>query len=194
MTLSALSCARCAHPIPREDWNRAEPSACPECGAQTHVSAFPAIRGGVQPPPLPAILAQDEASCFYHQQNRATCACDQCGRFVCSLCALQMDEGTLCPNCLESAVRKPQDQFFENRRVMYDSIALAAATWPALLISPVIIGAPVALYLTIRHWRSPRSLVGRSRIRFYLAALFAITEIVLIALVIVVSIVAGSRK
>jgi len=60
---------------------------------------------------------------------------------------------------------------------MYDSIALALATLPVFLFWPVFGTAPVSLFLVIRHWNSPRSIVPRTRIRLYLAALFAVAEI-----------------
>ena len=47
---------------------------------------------------------------------------------------------------------------------------------PALLIWPAIVGAPAALYVIVRRWRAPGSVVPRTRIRFYLAALFALGE------------------
>ena len=67
---------------------------------------------------------------------------------------------------------------------MCDTIALALATFPALLIWPAIIGAPAALYVVIRRWRAPLSILPRTRIRFYLAALFALAELVGIGLLI----------
>lgn len=65
----------------------------------------------------------------------------------------------------------------ETRRTMYDSVALAFATFPALLIWPVVLGAPAALWVVFRRWRSPGSVVPRTRLRFILAALIALAEI-----------------
>ena len=59
---------------------------------------------------------------------------------------------------------------------MYDTIALALATVPALLFWPVIATAPAALWIVVRRWRAPGSIVPRTRIRYYLAALFALAE------------------
>jgi hypothetical protein len=67
---------------------------------------------------------------------------------------------------------------------MYDTIALALATIPAVLIWPVIVGAPAAIFIVFRRWNAPRSILPRTRIRFYLAALFALAEIAGIAFVI----------
>jgi hypothetical protein len=68
---------------------------------------------------------------------------------------------------------------------MHDSIALGLATLPVLLFWPVLITAPMALFWTIRHWNSPRSLVPRTRVRFYFAAFLALGEIGLIVLAVV---------
>ncbi len=54
---------------------------------------------------------------------------------------------------------------------MYDSVALAFAIFPAMMFWGVIFGAPAALWIVFRKWRAPGSIVPRTRIRFYLAAL-----------------------
>ena len=61
---------------------------------------------------------------------------------------------------------------------MYDTVALALATIPAVFLWPVLVTAPAALWVVARRWNAPGSLVSRTRIRFYLAALFALAEIV----------------
>jgi hypothetical protein len=60
---------------------------------------------------------------------------------------------------------------------MYDSIALLLATLPGIIIWPAFFTAPAALYFVIRYWRAPASLVPRTRIRYYLATLFALAEL-----------------
>lgn len=72
----------------------------------------------------------------------------------------------------------------ETSRTMYDSMALALATFPALLIWPALVSAPWTLWVVFRRWRAPSSVVPRTRIRFYLAALIALVEIAGIVLVI----------
>jgi hypothetical protein len=60
---------------------------------------------------------------------------------------------------------------------MYDNMALALATLPALLIWPALIGAPWSLFLVVTRWNAPSSVVPRTKIRFILAALFAVAEL-----------------
>jgi hypothetical protein len=151
--------------------------ACPGCGTRTRVLAFPAI-ARVPVGVAPEVLGGDtEASCFYHWQNRAASSCEECGRFLCRLCELDVDGRRICPGCFGAGVRGRTIQEVETKRTMYDSMALALATLPIFLFWPVFGTAPVSLYLVIRHWNSPRSMVPRTRIRFYLAALFALAEI-----------------
>jgi hypothetical protein len=65
----------------------------------------------------------------------------------------------------------------ENRRALHDSIALAVAVYPIITVWLTIIGAPIAIYLVIRHWNSPISVVRHSRWRFVLALIIALLEI-----------------
>ena len=104
--------------------------------------------------------------------------CDECGRFLCDLCDIELDGKHLCPACFQSGLSSNKLENVETRRTMYDTLALAAATFPALLIWPAIVGAPTALFIVFRRWRTPLSILPRTRIRFYLAALFALLEIV----------------
>ena len=60
---------------------------------------------------------------------------------------------------------------------MYDTIALILATFPAVLFWPAFVGAPWALFLVFRRWNAAGSVVPRTKIRFLLAALFALAEL-----------------
>jgi hypothetical protein len=59
----------------------------------------------------------------------------------------------------------------------YDKIALGLATAPVLFWVVTIFTAPAALYVAIRYWRAPGSLVRRWRPWLYLATILACTEI-----------------
>jgi hypothetical protein len=176
-TATSITCGACSLPVPPEFWNREEGVRCARCLQQIRVAVFPAIermRTGAAPEPL---TVETEASCFYHPQSRAAMPCDECGRFLCSLCELEVDGRHLCPVCFQSGASAQKIQTVDTRRVMYDTSALAMATLPALLFWPVVITAPWALITVFRRWRTPGSVVPRTRIRFYLAALFALAEL-----------------
>ncbi len=175
--MTTLCCGGCSWPIPVESWNREEGVRCPVCGEKIVALVFPAIaraRSGAQPEGL---VSETEASCFYHPGSRAVVPCDECGRFLCSLCEIEIDGRRLCPKCFENSLASNRLEAAETQRTMYDTIALALATFPLLLFWPAIIGAPAALYTVVRRWRAPLSILPRTRIRFYLAALFAAAEL-----------------
>lgn len=177
MAAQPICCGACSWPVPVEFWNRPESVRCPACGVSVRVCAFPAVAGtraGAAPEPL---AADSEASCFYHPESRAAVPCDHCGRFLCHLCDIEVEGRHLCPSCFQSGVAASRIETVETRRVMYDSIALALAVFPALMIWPAVFGAPAALWTVFRRWRSPSSIVPRTRIRFYLAAILALAEI-----------------
>ncbi len=139
---------------------------------------FPAIRG-TRAGDLPeAVAAPTEASCFFHPASRAAVPCDACGRFLCRLCDLEINGRHLCPGCFEKGVATQKLETLETRRTMYDSLALTYATLPFLVFFyPAVVGAPVALYTVLRRWNAPSSVVPRTRIRFFVAALLALAEI-----------------
>ncbi len=81
-----VPCARCSMPLPRWALDAAVKSgaatACPDCGSENTVRAFPAMfadRAAV----TPEAALTGEAACFDHPGKRAVAACRQCGRFVC---------------------------------------------------------------------------------------------------------------
>lgn len=173
MAAKAIACASCSRPLPGELWNRLDEARCSFCKHRIIAAVFPAVdrtRASVGAGAT-ALQSESEASCFYHPQSRAVIVCEQCGSFLCALCDLDVGGRHVCPRCFESAVT------VEPRRVMYDSIALAVATVPALLFWPVVIGAPWSLFLVVRHWNAPSSIVPRTKIRFVLAALIALSEV-----------------
>jgi hypothetical protein len=173
----AICCAECSWPVPAELWNREDGARCPGCRQRLEVAAFPAIertRSGAIPQ---AIIADTEASCFYHPESRAVTPCEECGRFLCGLCDIEIDRKHICPKCFQSGLLSNRLETIETRRTLYDTAALALAVFPALLIWPAIVGAPMALFTVIRRWNTPLSILPRTRIRFYLAALIAFAEL-----------------
>jgi hypothetical protein len=184
MTLEGILCGACSRPLPPEIWT-GDGRHCFSCGAPILMKVFPAFaqsKMGSFPQPVAAEL---EASCFYHAQNRAYTPCEECGRFLCSLCTLEIPGRTLCPVCFETSLRGHTIQNLETSRTMYDSIALALAVLPAFLFWPILVTAPFTLFWIIRHWNSPRSILPRTRVRYYIAGLVALTQIGFIIVVIV---------
>ncbi len=174
MNLLPVQCPQCAAALPAGQWNQPELAACPSCRALLQVEVFPAL---FREPKLAgtgeALVAPEDASCFYHPARKAVQPCEACGRFLCALCDCELNGQHLCPTCLEVGKKKGKLANLENRRTLYDSIALALAIIPLLIFYFTIVPAPLALYLAIRHWNTPTSIIRRTKVRFVAAIVLA---------------------
>jgi hypothetical protein len=176
--MEGIACPQCHAPIARGHYNTPDLFRCPSCHKPIKIDVFPALFRGVQPGKAGDALIDDQASCFYHPQKKAVVPCDNCGRFLCALCDVEFGDKHLCPSCLEAGKTKGKIINLERQRVMYDSTALALALFPIITIWFTLITAPIALYLAIRHWNSPMSIVRRTKIRFVLAIALAGLQII----------------
>jgi len=178
MNEALLACPHCTAPLPGalEELNRLP--HCLQCGAGLEAHVFPALFRQVQTGAHPAaIVAEDEAGCFYHPQKRAVAPCDGCGRFLCALCDIELSGGHLCPACLDAGKKKGRLSSLENRRTLYDSAALMLALIPMLLWPLTLITAPAVLFLVFFRWKAPGGIVARSKIRFVLAMTIALVQL-----------------
>lgn len=179
MLTRRVRCTLCQVPVAVAHYNTGLMYPCPGCRAQIRVEAFAAL---VQPPRVGAaaeqLLVEGESSCFFHPAKKAALACDGCGRFLCTVCDIELSGQHLCPQCLESGKRKGKLGQIESHRTLYDSMALALATYPLLIFYFTVITAPMALYLTIRHWNAPSSVIPRGKWRFVVAGVLSLAEIV----------------
>ncbi len=177
MQATAIGCAFCSGPLPAEFWNRPAAVRCPNCGHLMQAAVFSAVSRAPDNALPDPIRSEGEASCFFHPPNLAVAPCDQCGRFLCRLCDLEVEGRHWCSSCLTAAVAARKVAMLDSRRTLYDSIALALATLPVLFWPLLILTAPAALFMVFHYRRSPRSIVPRSRVRFVLAGIFALIDI-----------------
>jgi hypothetical protein len=143
------------------------------------IEIFPALfksfTAGARPE---TAMVEGESTCFYHPNKKAIRPCEACGRFLCALCDCELHDRHYCPACLEIGRKKGKIKSLENQRTLYDSIALSLAVFPLLIFYFTIITAPMALYISIRYWNAPRSIIHRTRIRYVLAIALATLQIV----------------
>ena len=158
--------------------------SCPTCATVLGVTLFPALfRPRTKIDAQNLQTAEGEASCYEHANKRAVAVCNRCGRFLCALCEVAGDAKVWCPNCLNSGQSGGPIQAIERQRTLYDSIALALAFFPALLFFyPSILTAPVVIFLSIRYWKKPSSIIPRGKWRFVLALLIVLAEVGLVVL------------
>jgi hypothetical protein len=177
---SALpQCPKCnASLLDASLFNRRELTPCPMCAAPLQIEIFPALFRRITPGrDGEAVMVEGESSCFYHPQKKAVLPCEGCGRFLCALCDCELHGQHFCPACLEIGKKKGKIKRLENERMLYDSLALALAVLPLLIFYFTLITAPMALFVSLRYWNMPRSIVHRTRWRFVVAILFATLEI-----------------
>ena len=164
----APSCTKCSTPLPAEYLNSGQYGPCIKCESLVRVEVLPAyFREEAKGSAGEALVIDTEASCFYHPQKRAAVVCSSCGRFLCSLCDLEMDSAHYCGPCLEAAKEKGKIATIENTRRLYDQMALQLVLLSFFFFPAMIVTAPMAIYLSVKFWNKPQSIVGgRPKIRF----------------------------
>lgn len=178
MEASSLRCSRCEEPLPPASYNAPGMTACAGCASPVRLVVFPAALKPVETGKTgELIIVEGEASCYYHPEKKAVLTCGYCGRFLCSLCDVELNGDHLCPPCIESGKKKGKLKNLENHRVRYDDVALALAIIPMLFSCFVALTAPITLYVAIHYWNAPGSILPRTRIRFVIAILFAVVQL-----------------
>jgi hypothetical protein len=178
----ALACPECGFELKPYFLESPDYRTCHVCGHETSALPYPACFAPDQVITQADLRREDDdASCFYHESKKAVQACSQCGRFVCALCAVQIGNDVLCPGCIVSGEKKPEAHTrvadrLERGRKLYDSLALAVAIVPALTVWLSIFGGPAALYIVIRYWKRPTSIVRRYQWRKWLALGLGLAE------------------
>ncbi len=174
-----LLCSSCHRPLATEQCNNAESFRCPHCSVQLQVELFPAmLRALNEQGTLGAVAGDGEASCFYHPDKQAATVCSSCGRFLCSLCEIELGGQYLCPVCFEQGRQSEQIASLVTKRVLHDSIALSIALVPLLIWPVTLITAPIAFSLAIYAWRKPTSILRRTKLRLLAALFFSGVQIV----------------
>jgi uncharacterized RDD family membrane protein YckC len=181
-------CPQCHGALPASAWNLHYPVNCPNCGTAFSAFAFPAqVRIHEAAVPEPAAEG-GEATCYFHTPNKAFAACDECGRFVCALCHTAISGRNWCPSCIALHRRRGKLSYLDNRRMMYDSLALVLAivTFFLLVVWPFAIATMAAtLFVVFFYWRKVSSLVPRTKSRFVIAAVLAGVELLILLVVLI---------
>jgi hypothetical protein len=179
MTIGAeLPCPKCGQILDALSWRDAGGGACRICRVRFDFIGFPALtlqRPGAVPK---AVVLAEDATCFHHPENQAESVCEGCGRFLCSVCAINFGGRLLCPSCIKAGTKNDPGSI--RSRVLYPGIALGVAVVPVVtvfLIWFTIITAPIALCLVYTGWNKPQSLVQPGRKKLIVAAIVALVEI-----------------
>ena len=173
-----VDCTKCRKPLTEDVFNVPGLSRCPSCRVPIHVDVFPALYRPVEPESAgETFLFDGEAGCFYHPNKKAVIPCSSCGRFLCALCDVELNDRHLCPACLEKGKRDHKIKDLDNHRTLYDHAALSLAVVPMLIFYITVITAPLVIFMTIRYWKAPSSIIPRTKVRFVVAAIIAVLQI-----------------
>lgn len=174
---SALPCPSCKRPLEAHAWRDETGGGCTRCRADFDFIGFPALRTERARLAPRAAAAAEDSVCFYHPENRADAVCEDCGRFLCTVCTLEFTGRHVCPSCISVAKRAEAEPTVRTRTI-YDRLALLLALAPLLVWPLTLVTAPVTIGMVLYGWKKPGSLVlGRSRTRLVLAAIIGALQI-----------------
>lgn len=178
MNMRSVTCTWCKAPVAPDLLDDAF-HFCPTCDARLRIHIFPAL-AREHDAPVETALSEGHSSCFYHAHKRAVITCENCGRFLCSLCDVEIGGVHCCPACLESGKRKQELVALEVQHTRYDRIALALTTMPFITLFfwwLSLLAAPAALFLVIRFWNRKSKILPGTHMINTIAGLLAIAEI-----------------
>lgn len=159
-----LECPKCSAVLPAGTPGDPGRIDCPTCGIELRVVVFPALfRDDVKPVVAESVMADGEASCFFHAGKKAVHPCAGCGRFLCALCDLEIAGEHLCASCVESGRKKGSIQQIEAKRFIAGYCCLSLGILSLLIfcmpLSFVIL--PTQIILWAMNRKKPQSLVGK---------------------------------
>jgi AhpD family alkylhydroperoxidase len=176
----AVSCPVCTRALPPDTWNLDYETYCPTCRTPVSALVFPAFLRESGGSAAELAVEGSEAACFYHARKKAVVPCDRCGRFLCTLCQVELSGENWCPSCIALHRKQGKLAGLDNRRMLYDNIALLLAVGPVAVVVFslfTLFTAPATLFVVFRYWRAPSSLVPRTKVRFVIAGVFALMQL-----------------
>lgn len=172
---ATLFCPCCERELPPQA-AQAGGSRCYNCESHVEAAVFPAAWRTANPTIDQAVMS-GEATCFFHAERVAAVSCSNCGRFLCHFCRIEWSGKDLCVACVEALRQPDKSVVLASGRFHYDSLALALAVIPTLLVFPSLITAPLALGVALVTIRRSCSITPRSKWRFALAMLVSLAII-----------------
>jgi hypothetical protein len=172
-------CPSCACPLPVQDFSQSEKrNHCPSCDRETILIPFAALTKKASPTHAEEKMDED-ASCFQHETKKAVQSCCHCGRYMCGLCDIELQQNLhSCPLCISKGLKVTKDLNLESSRTLHDSIALSMATFPMLIFYFTILTAPITLIYLYTKRKEPGPFISSFRWRRWLACLIAILQII----------------
>lgn len=172
-----LTCPHCSGPLPIDLFIAGRHSQCPACHSRVEAYIFPEFQKATSARSEIHLAQEHEAVCYFHSRYRAKNHCDNCGRFLCEICAINVGKRELCAECLSQLRKQRNETGLVQYAALFDNVSLFLVTAPVITIFfwfLTIFSAPVSLFLSCYYWPRQWNLLPRSRFRFVLAILFSL--------------------
>lgn len=187
MNRYSVKCPRCTYPLSVERYNKKGGAyqECRSCRSKFSVFAFQALYRRPQKSDEAVAADLDDSTCFYHADKKAEHLCDDCGRFLCSLCSLPLGDETVCSSCLELRRSGKGMHALAPRQIRYDKLAQLLMVFSLIsmvclwftLVIPIGL-ALGSMYVAFRYWKGPQGLARAYKLRMILAILFSLLSMV----------------
>jgi hypothetical protein len=161
------------HPLLRPDKKRVVEAVVFPAADRRAVAQSRGVRSAVA-------VTGTEAVCFYHAHLKAVAVCDECGCYVCAMCALPVAGRTVCPNCVINPKTVGKVGALAEWRPLWGSRAcglmiLGLLFPPTWFVLPLV--SLAVLWMVWRCWAFPGSLVRPGRTGLIWAAVLAVPSL-----------------
>lgn len=109
------------------DWVHSGTIICPYCSRMFLAEAFQPPQRKVRPVAVVESFPEGANACANHPGNAAITSCQRCGLFICSLCDMNLGDGSYCPSCFDRIRAEGALQGAATRYLDYASMARLSA-------------------------------------------------------------------
>jgi hypothetical protein len=175
-TYTGPQCPRCSAPLQTEAV-RSGTNYCLTCSGEFEATTFhPPERPVAAVAEVIASGPEGASSCANHARNAAVTSCQRCGLLICSLCDMNIGEGSFCPPCFERVRSEGALRTAVTRYRDYAGMSRICFLFGLLCfwVSPLVV--PLGLYLGTKAVRQRRD-EGRSATGVILFNIFGVLEL-----------------
>lgn len=151
-------CPHCNGGLTR-DWVRTGTIVCPYCSGVFEATVFNPPERRIRIVEVATAGPEGATACANHARNAAVTSCERCGLLICSLCDMNLGEGSLCPSCFERIRTEGSSRAVVTRYRDYTAMARLSVIG-GFLFSFFLLGIPLgalAVYYAIKGAKQRRA-------------------------------------